>query len=295
MSGTAAESSMLLGASAKEWRRRLQQALLYFFVILVAIYALFPFYWAFMTSFKTENEMFQTAAYLPREPTLKNYEYVFSGGSFLLALRNSALVSSATSLFALVAGSFAAYALGRLRFRGRVVLLYVVLSMTMFPAISILSGLYTIVRQLGFFGTGLSLLVTYPVFTLPFTVWVLTSFFRGLPAEIEQAAIVDGCTPFQTFRLILLPLTAPALVTTGLLAFVQSWNEYLFALNFTATNPSAQTVPVAIALFSGEFSEQEPIAEIMAAAMVVTIPLVLLVLVFQNRIVEGLTAGAVKG
>ncbi len=295
MPGTAAESSMLLGASAKEWRRRLQQALLYFFVILVAIYALFPFYWAFMTSFKTENEMFQTAAYLPREPTLKNYEYVFSGGSFLLALRNSALVSSATSLFALVAGSFAAYALGRLRFRGRVVLLYVVLSMTMFPAISILSGLYTIVRQLGFFGTGLSLLVTYPVFTLPFTVWVLTSFFRGLPAEIEQAAIVDGCTPFQTFRLILLPLTAPALVTTGLLAFVQSWNEYLFALNFTATNPSAQTVPVAIALFSGEFSEQEPIAEIMAAAMVVTIPLVLLVLVFQNRIVEGLTAGAVKG
>ncbi len=279
----------------KRLQQRAGQALLYAMVILVAIYALFPFYWAFVTSFKSENEMFRSATYLPQEPSLRNYEYVFSDDTFLLALRNSALVSSATSLFALAAGSFAAYALGRLRFRGRVALLYVVLSMTMFPAISILSGLYTIVRELGFFGTGLSLIVTYPVFTLPFTVWVLTSFFKGLPAEIEQAAIVDGATPFQTFRLILLPLTAPALVTTGLLAFVQSWNEYLFALNFTATNPSAQTVPVAIAQFGGQFSRQEPIAEIMAAAMVVTIPLVVLVLVFQNRIVAGLTAGAVKG
>ena len=279
----------------KQYARLAQQVLLYGLVLLVAVYALFPFYWAFVTSFKTESEMFKSATYLPREATTKNYEYVFRDNTFIDALKNSAWVSAATSIFALVAGSFAAYALGRLRFTGRVVLLYVVLSMTMFPAISILSGLYTIVRELGFFGTGLSLIVTYPVFTLPFTVWVLTSFFRGLPAEIEQAAIVDGATPFQTFRLILLPLTAPALVTTGLLAFVQSWNEYLFALNFTATNPSAQTVPVAIAQFSGQFSEQEPIAEIMAAAMVVTIPLVVLVLIFQNRIVEGLTAGAVKG
>ena len=253
MSQSSNQSSTILGMTPKELRRRLQQALLYFLVLLVAVYALFPFYWAFATSFKTEGEMFQTASYLPRNPTLQNYEYVFSGGSFLRALRNSALVSTAASLFALVAGSFAAYALGRLRSRGRVALLYIVLSITMFPAISILSGLYTIVRELGFFGTGLSLLVTYPVFTLPFTVWVLTSFFKGLPDEIEQAATVDGCTPFQTFRLILLPLTAPALVTTGLLAFVQSWNEYLFTLNFTATNPSAQTVPVAIAQFSGNF------------------------------------------
>jgi trehalose/maltose transport system permease protein len=167
--------------------------------------------------------------------------------------------------------------------------------MTMFPSISILSGLYTIVREFGLFGTPFALIMTYPVFTLPFTVWVLTAFFRGLPAEIEQAALIDGATQMQTFRLILLPLTAPALVTTGLLAFVTSWNEYLFALNFTITNPSAQTVPVAIAQFSGIESLQEPIAEIMAAAMVVTIPLVVLVLIFQNRIVAGLTAGAVKG
>jgi trehalose/maltose transport system permease protein len=151
------------------------------------------------------------------------------------------------------------------------------------------------VQQFGLFGTPFALVLTYPVFTLPFTVWVLTSFFRGLPAEIEQAAIIDGASYMQTFRMILLPLTAPALVTTGLLAFVSSWNEYLFALNFTITNPSAQTVTVAIAQFSGVESLQEPIAEIMAAAMIVTIPLVILVLVFQNRIAEGLTAGAIKG
>jgi trehalose/maltose transport system permease protein len=273
----------------------LKRAPLYVAVAIIALYALFPFYWAFNTSFKTENEMFQRASYLPQQFTLKNYEYVFRNDTFVVALRNSAFVAGTTSVLSLVVGSFAAYALGRLRFKGRTALLYVVLSMTMFPAISVLSGLYTIVREFGVFGSQFALIITYPIFTLPFTVWVLTSFFRGLPAEIEQAAIVDGATPFQTFRLILLPLTAPALVTTGLLAFVTSWNEYLFALNFTITSPAAQTVPVAIAQFAGVDARQEPIAEIMAAAMVVTIPLVALVLMFQNRIVAGLTAGAVKG
>jgi trehalose/maltose transport system permease protein len=273
----------------------LRRAPFYFLVLVIATYALFPFYWAFNTSFKTENEMFRRATYLPQDPSLKNYEYVLADGNFLRALRNSAFVSGATTVLSLMVGSFAAYALGRLRFRGRNALLYVVLSMTMFPAISILSGLYTIVREFGVFGTPMALVVTYPVFTLPFTVWVLTAFFKGLPAEIEQAAIVDGASPFQRFRLVLLPLTAPALVTTGLLAFVTSWNEYLFALNFTITRPASQTVTVAIAQFSGVDAMQEPIAEIMAAAMIVTIPLVILVLIFQNRIVAGLTAGAVKG
>lgn len=272
-----------------------QRVLLYLLIIVIAVYALFPFYWAFATSFKTENEMFQRAQYLPQEPTMKNYEYVLRDDRFLLALRNSALVAGATSVLSLLVGSFAAYALGRLRFKGRTALLYLVLSMTMFPSISILSGLYTIVKEAGAFGTPLALVMTYPVFTLPFTVWVLTAFFRGLPAEIEQAAIIDGASQMQTFRLVLLPLTAPALVTTGLLSFVSSWNEYLFALNFTITNPAAQTVPVAIAQFTGVEAMQEPIAEIMAAAMIVTIPLVILVLIFQRRIVAGLTAGAVKG
>jgi trehalose/maltose transport system permease protein len=273
----------------------LQRVVLYFLVAVVAVYALFPFYWALNTSFKTENEMFRRATYLPQEPTLENYGYVFRDNTFVLALQNSILVSTATTILSLTVGAFAAYALGRLRFKGRVVLLYLMLSMTMFPQISILSGLYTIVREVGVFGTPMALILTYPVFTLPFTVWVMTSFFRGLPAEIEQAAVVDGASAFQTFYMILLPLTAPALVTTGLLAFVRSWNEYLFALNFTITEPSAHTAPVAIAQFSGSVSRQEPIAEIMAAAMVVTIPLVVLVLIFQNRIVDGLTAGAVKG
>lgn len=273
----------------------LRRVLFYVLVIVIAIYALFPFYWAFNTSLKTENEMFSRVTYLPQSPTLKNYQYVLRDNTFLLALRNSAFVAGATAVLSLMVGSFAAYALGRLRFRGRTVLLYLVLSMTMFPAISILSGLYTVVHEAGVFGTPFALILTYPVFTLPFTVWVLTSFFRGLPAEIEQAAIDDGATPFQTFRMILLPLLAPALVTTGLLSFVSSWNEYLFALNFTITNPAAQTVTVAIAQFSGAESMQEPIAEIMAAAMIVTIPLVALVLIFQNRIAAGLTAGAVKG
>jgi trehalose/maltose transport system permease protein len=273
----------------------LQRLLFYSLVVLIAVYALFPFYWAFTTSFKTENEMFRRASYIPEEPTMENYEYVMRDNRFLISLRNSAFVAGATTVLSLLVGSFAAYALGRMRFRGRTLLLYLVLSMTMFPSISILSGLYTVVQQFGLFGTPFALVLTYPVFTLPFTVWVLTAFFRGLPAEIEQAAIIDGASYMQTFRLIMLPLTAPALVTTGLLAFVSSWNEYLFALNFTITNPSAQTVTVAIAQFSGVESLQEPIAEIMAAAMIVTIPLVLLVLVFQNRIADGLTAGAIKG
>lgn len=174
-------------------------------------------------------------------------------------------------------------------------MMYAVLAMTMFPQISILSGLFAIVTELGLFGTQGALMVTYPLITLPFTVWTLTSFFRGLPGELEQAALVDGATTFQTFYMILLPLTAPALVTTGLLAFISAWNEYLFALTFTLINPAARTVPVAIALFGGTVSRQEPIAEIMAASVVVTIPLIVLVLIFQRRIVEGLTAGAVKG
>jgi trehalose/maltose transport system permease protein len=152
------------------------------------------------------------------------------------------------------------------------------------------------VNDVGAFGSINAMILTYPILTLPFTVWVLTSFFQGLPAEIEQAALVDGATAFQTFWRILLPLTAPALVTTGLLAFIAAWNEYLFALTFTSINPDAQTVTVAIAKFSGAISAfEDPIREVMAASIVVTVPLLVLVLIFQRRITEGLTAGAVKG
>ena len=264
-------------------------------IVLILIYTLFPFYWAFNTSLKSENEIFATAALVVRNPTLQNYESVFQNERFVRGLINSTIVAGGSTLLALVVGSFAAYALGRLHFRGRTMMMYAVLAMTMFPQISILSGLFSIVRDLNLYGQLSSLIVTYPLITLPFTVWTLTTFFKGLPGELEQAALVDGATGFQTFYLILLPLTAPALVTTGLLSFISAWNEYLFALTFTTINPSAQTVPLAIALFSGRLQRQDPIAEVMAASIIVTIPLIVLVLIFQRRIVEGLTAGAVKG
>jgi trehalose/maltose transport system permease protein len=290
-----------------KWQKILGRVAFWLLVIGVFIFTMFPFFYAVNASFKSEAEIQQPATLVPRDPTFENYylaeqingQTVFSGvftsDQFLRGLANSAIVSGITVLIALVVGSFAAYSLGRLRFRGRTIMLYLVLAMTMFPTISILSGLFAITRELGVFGSITSLILTYPIFTLPFTVWVLVSFFKGLPAELEQAALVDGATPFQTFYMILLPLTAPALVTTGLLAFIAAWNEYLLAVTFTTINDAAQTVPVVIANFSGTLPREEPIAEVMAAVVIVTIPLVVLVLIFQRRIVEGLTAGAVKG
>ncbi len=279
----------------------LQRIGFYALVVLILFYTLFPFYWMISTSLKTESELFGTAQLFPQNPTLDNYRAVLETNprtgenEFMTALLNSSIVASNSVLLALLIGSFAAYALGRLQFRGRLVMLYAVLAMTMFPQISILSGLFAIVNELGVYGSLSALVITYPIITLPFTVWTLTSFFKGLPGELEQAALVDGATTFQTFYRILLPLTAPALVTTGLLAFISAWNEYLFALTFTVINPTARTVPVAIALFSGTVQRQDPVAAVMAAAVIVTLPLVVLVLIFQRRIVEGLTAGAVKG
>lgn len=291
----------------RDWQKILGRVGFWLLIIAILIFTLFPFYYAINASFKSEAEIQQPATLLPRNPTTENYYLaetvdgqtvysgVFTSDEFLRGLANSAVVSGITVLIALVVGSFAAYALGRLKFNGRTIILYLVLAMTMFPTISILSGLFAVTRELGVFGSITSLIITYPIFTLPFTVWVLVSFFKGLPGELEQAALVDGATPFQTFYMILLPLTAPALVTTGLLAFIAAWNEYLLAVTFTTINEAAQTVPVVIANFSGTLPREEPIAEVMAAVVVVTIPLVILVLIFQRRIVEGLTAGAVKG
>lgn len=275
------------------WLGRITFSLL---LILIIVYTIFPFYWALISALKPERELIQTpATWVPQAPTLQNFQAVFQNDKFLRGLLNSTVVSIVVVMLALTFGSFAAYALGRLKFRGKRWVLYVILSMTLFPQISILPGLFSVVNDLGLYGNITSMMVTYLIFTLPFTTWVLTSFFRTLPAELEQAALVDGCTPFQTFYKILLPLTAPALVTTGLLAFIAAWNEYLFALTFTLTQPAAETVTVAITKFTGIIARNEPFGEIMAAAVVVTVPLVILVLVFQRRIVQGLTAGAVKG
>ena len=276
-------------------RSTLMNVLFWVIVLFIILYTIFPFYWAIVSSLTPPSDLFNTPVhYFPEHPTVKAYGTVFRNETFRRALLNSAFVSITTVLISLVIGSFGAYALGRLKFRGRTLVLYTVLAMTMFPAIAILGSLFTMVRTLCLYNTPWALILTYMTFTLPFTVWVLTNFFQSLPLELEQAAYVDGATTLQTFYMILLPLTAPGLVTTGLLAFINAWNEFLYALTFTI-NDSARTAPVALALFSGEQQFEIPWADIMAAAVVVTVPLVILVLIFQRRLVEGLTAGAVKG
>lgn len=270
-------------------------------LLIIVVYLLFPFYWAVNSSLKTEAQLqMMPTTFVPRDaagnfaPTIQNYWAIFQDATFVRGIMNSVIVGVTTTILSLVVGSFAAFALGKLRFRGKKPSLYVILALTMFPQVTVLSGLYAVIRAFNL-SARLSMILSYMLFTLPFTTWVLTSFFKDLPKALMESARVDGATPFQTFYKILLPLTAPALVTTGLLAFIQAWNEYLFALTFTSIAPEARTVPVAIALFSGQVARQEPFGEIMAAAVVVTIPVVTLVLIFQKRIVQGLTAGAVKG
>lgn len=286
----------------KVLRKVIGRIVFFLLLFLISVYLLFPFYWAINSSLKNEAQLAMTPTTSipvnPKthkfQPTFSNYKSVLSNGTFLRAILNSTIVGLTTTLLALIAGSFAAFALGKLRFKGKTITMYTILSMTMFPQITVLSGLYAVIRTLKL-DPYTSMIFSYLLFTLPFTTWVLTSFFRELPDEILKSAQVDGATQFQTFKKILLPLTAPALVTTGLLAFIASWNEYLFALTFTSIAPYARTIPVAIALFTGQVQRQIPFGEIMAAAVLVTIPLVILVLIFQKKIVSGLTAGAVKG
>lgn len=280
---------------SKEARQRTETILFYILIVIIFVYLVFPFYWALVSALKTETELIRSpATFFPTEISFQNFEAVLSNERFLRGLLNSLIVATVSTTISLLVGSFAGFALGKMRFRGKTPTLYGILAMTMFPQVAVLAGLFAVIRFLNM-PTTLSLILSYMIFTLPFTVWVLTSFFKGLPLSLLQAAQVDGANMMQTFWQILLPLTAPALVTTGLLAFINAWNEYLFALTFTSTDQQAQTVPVAIANLSGRIARQEPIGEIMAGALIVTVPLVILVLIFQNRIVEGLTAGAVKG
>lgn len=280
--------------SARARNKRIQRVLFWILVAVILVYLLLPFYWAIVSALKSEAELIQTpATYWPQNPSLANFRAVLSNERFLRSILNSTIVATGVTLLSLAIGAFAGYALGQLRFKGKTPSLYTILAMTMFPQVAVLAGLYAVIRVLGLPAL-MSVTLSYLLFTLPFTVWVLQSFFRGLPGSLLQAARVDGASMMQSFWYVLLPLTAPALVTTGLLAFVRAWNEYLFALTFTAIDRTARTIPVAISLFSGEAAYQEPFGEIMAAAIVVTIPLVVLVFVFQRRIVSGLTAGAVK-
>lgn len=269
------------------------RVLFYLLVAVIIVFNLFPFVWALLSSFRPSSELFSTKL-LPTQLTLAHFQAVFKDARFVAGLINSIIVAGCTVLIALGLGSLCAYALGRLPFRFKGPVLYLVLTMTMFPTIAVLSGLFVMLKTLNLFNTRQGLIVTYLIFTMPFTIWVMTQYFRSLPKELEEAAYVDGASPLKVFWDILLPLTLPGLVSTGLLAFIAAWNEFLFALTFTVTD-TMKTVPVVISQFSGSSSFEQPWGSIMAGSMVVTIPLVILVMIFQYRIVEGLTAGAVKG
>ncbi len=267
----------------------------YALVVVIVLIAIFPFYYAIVTSFATGTDIFRVN-YFPTGFDLANYKAVFfnSNGNFLRSILNSVFVSGMTVIMALLIGVTASYALARVRFRGRGLLLMTILAVSMFPQIAVLAGLFELIRAIGVYNTPWGLIISYTIFTLPFTVWVLTTFMRDLPVEIEEAAIVDGATPWQIITKVFLPLLWPALVTTGLLAFIGAWNEFLFALTFTSSTDQ-RTVPVAIAMLSGASQQEIPWGPIMAASVVVTIPLIVLVLIFQRKIVAGLTAGGVKG
>lgn len=265
----------------------------YLLVLVIVVVSVFPFYYAILTSFKSGSDLFRVS-YWPTSLSWNNYAAVLNTGSFPRNFLNSVFIATVTVLLALFLAITAAFALSRVRFRGRSLLLMTILGVSMFPQIAVLAGLFEVIRFLGIYNTPWALIFSYTIFTLPFTVWVLTTFMRDLPVEIEEAAIVDGATPWVIITRVFLPLMWPALVTTGLLAFIGAWNEFLFALTFTSSNDT-RTVPVAIALLSGGSQHEIPWGAIMAASVIVTIPLVVLVLIFQRKIVSGLTAGGVKG
>ena len=270
-------------------------ALFWLLIIVILTYTLFPFYWAIVSSLQPSSALFQTpVSYWPTKIDWSHYRAVWEADFFRKALRNSIIVGVSTVALAITIGSLAAYALGRMKFRGRTFTLYLILSMTMFPQIAILASLYMVLDKFGFINSLPALIVSYTTFSLPFTVWVLTSFFKAMPGELEEAALVDGASPLRAFWQILLPLALPGIVTTGLLAFIGTWNEYLFALTYTQ-DWGSKTVPLAIVAFSGQTEFELPWGNRMAASLVITVPLILLVLIFQRKILAGLTAGAVKG
>lgn len=263
-------------------------------LIIILVYTCFPFYWAVVSALKKTGTGNFTVEYWPKHPTLENFFYVLSRPAFGSTFFNSVFVSTLTVLFCLVIALTAAYALGRIKFRGRTGLLMAILGTSMFPQVAILSGMFELTRSLGVYNTYQGLIMSYVVFSLPFTVWILTSFIRDLPMEIEEAAMVDGASSFVILFKVFLPLMWPAIATTAILAFIGAWNEFLFALTLTIS-PEVTTLPVYISRFRGESEHEIPWPNIMAASVLITIPLLIVVLFFQNRIVKGLTAGAVKG
>src|SRR5215208_1833494 len=264
----------------------------------IVVFCLFPFYWLVNLSLKTGADLSESKL-IPSNPTLDNYESIFRNGDFTRALLNSAIISLTTTALALIVGSFCAYALARLRFRGKFIILALVLSITTFPAIAIAAPLFRLWSNMPFglpelFNTIPGLIIPNLTFALPLAIYILVSFFKEIPKDLEEAALVDGATHFMAFRKVVVPLAAPGLATAGILTFIATWNEFLLAITLTSST-AARPVPAAIAFFTGSTQFEIPYGTITAASVTISVPLILLVLFFQKRIVAGLTAGAVKG
>ena len=259
----------------------------------VVIFCLFPFYWLVNISLKTGADL-SSVDLIPPNPTLENYKSIFQNDDFTRALANSAIVSLTVTFLGLVVGAFCAYALARLKMNFKFLLLGIVLTISTFPQIAIAAPLFRLWTDIGLYNTLIGLVIPYLTFALPLSIYILVSFFREIPRDLEEAALVDGATNFEAFRKVIVPLAAPGLATTAILAFIAAWNEYLLALTLTSSR-EARTTPVAISQFTGSSQFEIPLGTQSAASVVITIPLVLLVLLFQKRIVAGLTAGAVKG
>jgi multiple sugar transport system permease protein len=261
--------------------------------VIVVIYALTPVLWILSLSFKTK-ETLTDGSFIPKSWTLQNYADIFQTTDFLRALVNSIGIAIIATVIAVVFGTMAAYAIARLEFPGKRALVGVSLLIAMFPQVSLVSPLFNMERSLGIFDTWPGLILPYITFALPLSIYTLSAFFREIPWELEKAAKMDGATPAQAFRKVIAPLAAPGVFTTAILVFIFCWNDFLFAISLTSTNAS-RTVPAALQFFTGASYFEDPTGTVSAAAVVITIPIILFVLFFQRRIVAGLTSGAVKG
>jgi multiple sugar transport system permease protein len=266
-------------------------------ILLVVMFALIPVLWLVSVSLKTP-EAVTDGRFIPADVSFDNYKSLFEGGidesPFIKPLINSIVIALITTVIAITLAAFTAYAIARLEFPGKRVILAGALAIAMFPPISTVGPLFDMWRALGLYDTYLGLIIPYLTFSLPLAIYVLVAFFREIPWELEQAAQVDGATPFQAFTKVIVPLAAPGVFTAAILVFIFAWNDFLFAISLTSSDAS-RTVPAALAFFTGESSFTQPTGSIAAAAVVVTVPIIVFVLFFQRRIVAGLTSGAVKG
>ncbi|GAB2536150.1 carbohydrate ABC transporter permease [Gracilibacillus alcaliphilus] len=263
----------------------------YLFLVIFVFLVMFPFIWVFLTSIKPVGEIFTSFRWFTANPTLASYEAALTNRPLMRYMLNSFVVSSLTTILAVGCAAFAAYAVTRLPIKGKGIFLGVILAASMFPQVAIISPIFNLVTDLGLRNSYIGLVIPYLTISLPLSIWILSTFFQKIPFELEESAKLDGASPFQTFRKIIFPLATPGIFTTAILVFIAAWNEYLFALTINSDD-IWRTVPVGISMYQSEYSV--PWGDISAATVIVTIPIVVLVLIFQRRIVSGLTSGSVK-